>query len=157
MSRHVFSLALVLAMLACGVVLVLLIQSAPMTVTRPGTVYAQDIAGRDIYVGQGNLLEGIFREPYEAAIFIYDDYSFITWTTRDDNAVGGTTGMVCEYLAKIGKPIQLVQAMIHNHSTPHRFSERDRRTYFLYREDGFSGLYGIYYSFNKSILWWKEN
>lgn len=155
MRRTLIPVALFLGMLVCAWALYSLVASFPAAAI-PATIIGYDPGGRAVYVGQGNLLQGIFREPFEIAIFLYDDYSFVTWTTEDEHAIGGSPEMILDYLDKIGKPLPLVRAILHNHNTPQRFTPRDISTYHRLRRAGFTGRYGIYYSFSKKIIWHEE-
>lgn len=156
MRRSLISLIMSLVSLVFLAGLVVFIASTPGHTKSEAVLLAHASSGQGIYVGRGNFLQTLFREPFETAVFLYDDYSFVTWTTQEDHRVGGSVEMIAEYLDDIGKPLPLVRDIIHNHLTPSRFSERDIKSYYQYRAAGFRGRYGIYYPHSKSILW-KED
>jgi len=133
-----------------------MITSQAETEPKEATISIQ--GGEIAYVGQGNLLEPYFREPFETSIMIFPDYDIATWSTHHDGIIFGTVNERMEYLKSIGRRLEDVIAIIHNHNTPHGFSGGDELFFYDLRAHDYPGKYGIYYPFKKTnrILWMKE-
>jgi hypothetical protein len=107
-------------------------------------------------VTQGDLLNQIFREPFETSIMVFDDYTYVTWSNHLEGSIFGGASERIEYLESIGLSLNHVVAFIHNHPTPAGPSSSDLDFLHDLRRHGYKRLYGIYYPFGKKLLWVEQ-
>ena len=155
MPRRLFHafLALIL-ILVCGIACYLIFGAD--TAPQGGHNGVSPLEGT-AWIAKGHLLEPFFREPFESSMMIYGDLFIIMWSTHDEHGIAGTANERAEYLKSINRPINTVMMIIHNHQVPGGFSGPDQSFYRHLKALGFEGAYGIYQTFNQTLLWLPES
>lgn len=109
-----------------------------------------------VSVTAGSVISGFFREPFETAVFIFRDGSFLTFSTNDDKAVSVPISWVTEIVQETGRPISDIILCVHNHFSPSGFTTGDKAAYYYLRGKGFRGVFGIYYTANGKFREFEE-
>jgi len=99
-----------------------------------------------VSVTTGSVIFGFFREPFETAVFIFRDGSFLTFSTNDDKAVSVPISWVTESIENTGRAVSDIILCVHNHFSPSGFTPGDTDAYRYLRDKGFRGVFGIYYT-----------
>ena len=99
-----------------------------------------------VSVTAGSVISGFFREPFETAVFIFRDGSFLTFSTNDDKAVSVPISWVTESIENTGRAVSDIILCVHNHFSPSGFTPGDTDAYRYLRDKGFRGVFGIYYT-----------
>jgi hypothetical protein len=103
-------------------------------------------ASESVSVTGGSIISGFFREPFETAVFIFRDGSFLTFSTNDDKAVSVPISWVTESIENTGRAVSDIILCVHNHFSPSGFTPGDTDAYRYLRDKGFRGVFGIYYT-----------
>jgi len=101
-----------------------------------------------VSVTGGSVISGFFREPFETAVFIFRDGSFLTFSTKDDKAVSVPISWVTESIENTGRAVSDIILCVHNHFSPSGFTTGDKDAYYYLRGKGFRGVFGIFYTAN---------
>jgi hypothetical protein len=96
-------------------------------------------------------IEKIFTEPFETLAIITNDGKAITVTNQLENQVRSSIGELENYLKSISHDFDTVELIIHNHPTPARWSEQDRRFYNRLKREGFKGDFVLYFPMSRSM------
>jgi len=99
-----------------------------------------------VSVTAGSVISGFFREPFETAVFIFRDGSFLTFSTNDDKAVSVPISWVVESIQNSGRVASDIILCVHNHFSPAGFTTGDLDAYHYLKGKGFRGVFGIYYT-----------
>jgi len=102
-------------------------------------------SGGTLYVTMADLAKEIFRDQVERVVFITADLKIYILNSGEIERIAGPDSRVCEYLKEQGIKISNIALIVHNHFTPRRFTFRDTQTYHYFRNQGFRGLFAIYY------------
>jgi hypothetical protein len=109
-----------------------------------------------VSVTGGSVISGFFREPFETAVFIFRDGSFLTFSTNDDRAVSVPISWVSESIQKSGHAVSDIILCVHNHFSPIGFTSGDMDAYRYLKGKGFRGVFGIYYTANGKFREFEE-
>lgn len=120
-----------------------LLLSAP---AEKGQSVFTEFGSESVSVTGGSVISGFFREPFETAVFIFRDGSFLTFSTSDDKFISVPISWVVESIEKTGRTAPDIILCVHNHFSPIGFTSGDRDAYYYLRGKGFRGVFGIYYT-----------
>ena len=107
---------------------------------------SSSFTSESVSVTTGSVISGFFREPFETAVFIFRDGSFLTFSTSDDRAVSVPISWVTESIENTGRAVSDIILCVHNHFSPIGFTPGDKDAYHYLRGKGFRGVFGIYYT-----------
>ena len=102
-------------------------------------------SGDAIYVTEANIFRACFKEPFERLVFVMKDGNSFTYTTHHETSVKASYPYFRSSLRKKGYKISDIIYCIHNHLTAPVFSEADRKFCRHMRNDGFAGIFALYY------------
>ena len=102
-------------------------------------------SGDSIYITEANIFRACFKEPFERLVFVMKDGNSFTYTTRDETSVRASYPYFRSSLKKKGYEISDIIYCIHNHLAVPVFSEADKKFCRHMREDGFVGIFALYY------------
>jgi hypothetical protein len=96
-------------------------------------------------------LEKIFKEPFEVMAIYCENGKTITMTSFLENQVNGTLEEIKHYLDRVDSDLGSIKYIIHNHLTPHRWSQADKKFYHKLRKEGFRGRFILYFPWCRSL------
>ena len=111
--------------------------------------------GEAVWISKGELFKEIFRDPWEAALFVFRDGHYFTITSREESNISVSPGQVIQQIRLEGKTSADLLFVIHSHPHPVGFTFADECMYRRLVSEGFTGLFGIYHPFNGKTRWTK--
>jgi hypothetical protein len=76
---------------------------------------------------------------------VTSDLRLFIFNSGENERIAGPESRISEYLVEQGVEIDEIVLIIHNHFTPRRFTERNNKTYYYFKNKGFRGFFAIYY------------
>ena len=124
------------------------------TESTPALAQSQDV---EVWVGRGEFFDEIFRDPWEIALFMFEDGHYFTITTMEEARIGCPIGMVMSQIRIDDRTPAELLFVVHTHRRPRGFSYTDKRFYGRLVSEGFVGRFGIYYPASGKIKWMEGN
>ena len=98
-----------------------------------------------IYGSKADLYKELFREPYEVLLLQTWDGKLYSLSNRLDTKIVIPIYYLKKILAEDGYKISDLIVIIHNHHFIFRFSQSDIKYYRILKQEGFHGLYLLYF------------
>ena len=109
-----------------------------------------------IYITEGNLFDGCFKEPFETVFIIMGNGRIYGFSAHLENTVGIGALFIKDFLRNKGYEIDQIAIIVHNHSKMPHLSYSDICVYRELIRMGFKGFYGIYHEPSRKVILYQE-
>ena len=111
---------------------------------------------QDLYIYHGNVFDKLFRDTNERFYVIFGDWTLLEFTSYENDRVRGHVDIVISQIERVGKTLDNVIIMVHNHFGSPKLSGKDIQVARQFIDMGYNGVFAVYDTASGSLVTYRK-